>query len=155
MAVPHYGNLLQDQTDEDESERGRTLVQSESDWRCEMAKWIAAAQDAERAADDDSGLDETLSDDNIEQVTPSETTASSPEGTRVHRLAHLRPPRKWKAITLAKLFGKSTKPSLRVRISRRAMEMEEDYMLFMAQASEDPILDDGEVEIDDDEVYGE
>ena len=35
------------------------------------------------------------------------------------------------------------------------MEMEEDYMLFMAQATEDPILDDVEVEIDDDEVYGE
>ena len=33
--------------------------------------------------------------------------------------------------------------------------MEEDYMFSMAQASEDPILGDGEVEIDDDEVYGE
>ena len=35
------------------------------------------------------------------------------------------------------------------------MEMEEDYMLFMAQATKDPILDDGKVEIDDDEIYGE
>jgi hypothetical protein len=35
------------------------------------------------------------------------------------------------------------------------MVLEEDYMMFMAQASEDPIPDDGEVEIDDDEVYGE
>ena len=52
---------------------------------------------------------------------------------------------------------KSTKPliSLRVRISRCAMEMEEEYILFIAQATEDPILDDGKVEIDDDEIYGE
>jgi hypothetical protein len=55
---------------------------------------------------------------------------------------------------LAELFRKSTKPSLRVCISRRVMEME-DYVLFMAQATEDPILNDDEVEIDDNEVYGE
>ena len=35
------------------------------------------------------------------------------------------------------------------------MEMEDDYMLFMAQATEDPILNNGKVEINDDEVYGE
>ena len=44
----------QDQMDEDESEYGCILIQSESDWRCEMARWIATAQDpdAERAADE-------------------------------------------------------------------------------------------------------
>jgi hypothetical protein len=35
------------------------------------------------------------------------------------------------------------------------MEMEEDYMLFITQDMEDPILDDGKVKIDDDEVYEE
>jgi hypothetical protein len=84
-----------------------------------MAKWIAATQDTERAADinDDSNAEDALSDDNTKGEVPSEITASNSQGTRARQLAHLHPPRKWKPITLAKLFGKSTKPSLRVYIS--------------------------------------
>ena len=103
-----------------------------------MAKWIAAAKDAERAADDDSDVEDALSDDNAEEEVPSESMTSNSQGAQVCRLARLCPPCKWKPIILAKLFGKSTKTLLRVHISRCTMEMEEDYMLFMAQAMEDP-----------------
>ncbi|KAJ7448632.1 hypothetical protein B0H11DRAFT_2289717 [Mycena galericulata] len=58
-------------------------------------------------------------------------------------------------LTLQRLFGKGVKPSLRTRVSRRAQEEEEAYMRVMAELDEeDDTLDDGEVEIDDDEVWG-
>ncbi|KIM89547.1 hypothetical protein PILCRDRAFT_812394 [Piloderma croceum F 1598] len=40
LVVPRYSDLLDDQDDEDESERGRLLVSSSQCWRAEMAKWI-------------------------------------------------------------------------------------------------------------------
>ncbi|KAI4293644.1 hypothetical protein K525DRAFT_176946, partial [Schizophyllum commune Loenen D] len=39
MSVPRYRDLLEDQADEDPSERGRLLVSSAAGWRTEMAKW--------------------------------------------------------------------------------------------------------------------
>ena len=104
-----------------------------------MVKWIAAAKDAERAADDNSDVEDALSDDIAEEEVPSESMTSNSQGAQVCRLACLCPPCKWKPIISAKLlFGKSTKTLLRVRISRCTMELEDDYMLFMAQATEDP-----------------
>ena len=40
LVVPHYLDLLDDQDDEDESERGQLLVSSSEGWCMEMAKWI-------------------------------------------------------------------------------------------------------------------
>jgi hypothetical protein len=62
-------------------------------------------------------------------------------------------PCKWKPKTLAKLFGKSTKESLRTRISRRAREQEENYLQVMAELEEDDSLDDGQTEISDSEEF--
>ncbi|KAJ6604024.1 hypothetical protein B0H10DRAFT_2229455 [Mycena sp. CBHHK59/15] len=50
---------------------------------------------------------------------------------------------------------KKVKASLRTHVSRHAQEEEEAYMCVMAELDEqDNTLDDGEVEIDDDEVWG-
>jgi hypothetical protein len=38
LAVPCYSDLLGDQDDEDETERGQSLVTSRQGWRTEMAK---------------------------------------------------------------------------------------------------------------------
>ncbi|KAJ7491867.1 hypothetical protein B0H11DRAFT_1911774 [Mycena galericulata] len=47
------------------------------------------------------------------------------------------------------------KASLRTCVSRRAQEEEEVYMRVMAELdAQDDTLDDGEVKIDDDEVWG-
>ncbi|KAJ7451499.1 hypothetical protein B0H11DRAFT_2201640 [Mycena galericulata] len=52
------------------------------------------------------------------------------------------------------LFGKGVKAYLRRRVSRCAQE-EEAYMGVMVELDEqDDMFDDGEVEIDDDEVWG-
>ncbi|KAJ6609735.1 ribonuclease H-like domain-containing protein [Mycena sp. CBHHK59/15] len=48
LSVPRYRDLLEDQDDEDSSERGRALVSSSAGWRTDMAKWIAATRAAER-----------------------------------------------------------------------------------------------------------
>ncbi|KAJ6622834.1 ribonuclease H-like domain-containing protein, partial [Mycena sp. CBHHK59/15] len=39
LSVPRYRDLLEDQDDEDLSERGRALVSSPDGWRVQMAKW--------------------------------------------------------------------------------------------------------------------
>ncbi|KZP27364.1 hypothetical protein FIBSPDRAFT_948639 [Athelia psychrophila] len=60
LAVPRYSDLLADQEDEDDTERGRLLVNSTEGWRTEMAKWIVAAREAEEAEsleDDDERTD--------------------------------------------------------------------------------------------------
>jgi hypothetical protein len=46
LAIARYGNLLQDQDDEDPTERGRALIRSPEGWHVEMAKWISAAREA-------------------------------------------------------------------------------------------------------------
>lgn len=133
LKVPRYGNLLQDQADEDPSERGRALVSSPDGWRVEMARWISEAQEAAAEEIEDEDAEET----------------AEPMGP-------VRRPRKWQSMTLEKLFGTSPrKESLRTRVSRRAREEEEMYMQVMAELdAEDDSLDDGEIEIDDSEVYG-
>ncbi|KAJ7903010.1 hypothetical protein B0H13DRAFT_2335363 [Mycena leptocephala] len=47
LSVPRYRDLLDDQQDEDPSERGRALVSSPTGWRTIMAKWIGDAREAE------------------------------------------------------------------------------------------------------------
>ncbi|KAJ7458980.1 hypothetical protein FB451DRAFT_1182567 [Mycena latifolia] len=76
------------------------------------------------------------------------------------RLNQLRAPRKWQPISLERLFVKTAKESLRTRrgerMARRAQEEEQMYMQVMAELdAADNTPDDGEVEIDDSEVYGE
>ncbi|KAJ7258428.1 ribonuclease H-like domain-containing protein, partial [Mycena haematopus] len=64
LAVPRYRDLLEDQDDEDEGERGRALVSSTIGWRIEMAKWIADARAAEDAED-------TELEDEVESLAPA------------------------------------------------------------------------------------
>jgi len=49
LSVPRYRDLLEDQDDEDPSERGRALVSSPDTWQTQVAKWIGDARAAERA----------------------------------------------------------------------------------------------------------
>ena len=72
-------DLLDDQGDEDESERGRLLVSSRQGWRTEMARWIGEAQVAEH--------DEDLNDENDAPVAASNMRTA-----------------KWKPATLVALF---------------------------------------------------
>ena len=51
LEVPRYSDLLDDQDDKDETERGRLLVNSAKGFRTEMAKWITASRAAEVAED--------------------------------------------------------------------------------------------------------
>ncbi|KAJ6504514.1 ribonuclease H-like domain-containing protein [Mycena vulgaris] len=48
LSVPRYRDLLDDQEDEDPSERGQALVSSAEGWRTQLAKWIGDARAAER-----------------------------------------------------------------------------------------------------------
>ena len=43
LEVPRYPDLLEDQDNDDESERGRALVMGAAGWQTEMAGWICAA----------------------------------------------------------------------------------------------------------------
>ncbi|KAJ6607147.1 hypothetical protein B0H10DRAFT_1956497 [Mycena sp. CBHHK59/15] len=76
------------------------------------------------------------------------------------RLNQLRAPRKWQPISIECLLAKIAKGSLRgkrgERMARHAQEEEQMYMQVMAELdAADNTPDDGEVEIDDSEVYGE
>ncbi|KAJ6596556.1 hypothetical protein B0H10DRAFT_1960094 [Mycena sp. CBHHK59/15] len=139
----HFAGRSADQADEDSSERGRALVQSAAGWHTEMARWVSGAKEAEAEE-----IDGDIEENNF-PVIPIPP-----------RLSQLRAPRKWQPITLKRLFAKTVKESRRARrgerMARRAQEEEEMYMQVMAALdAEDDTLDDGEVEIADDEVYGE
>ncbi|KAJ7190100.1 ribonuclease H-like domain-containing protein [Mycena pura] len=137
LAVPRYRDLLDDQNDEDSSERGRALVSSREGWRTELAKFIGDAQDAERAA---AVLDAELEDDT---------------GDNLPRIPNRLPA--WKPLTLQVLFGNAKDDSrLRTRTrkpSERVMQEEERLMEEFADAMEDSIPDDGAIEIDSDEEF--
>jgi hypothetical protein len=66
-----YANLLQDLSDEDETERERSLVQSREGWRLEMAQWILAAQEADKIRR------EVDSEDKVTSVEPVPTPSST------------------------------------------------------------------------------
>jgi hypothetical protein len=52
--------LLEDIDDEDETECGRPLVNSEAGWRTEMAKWIGDAQAADESDSDNDSDNEIV-----------------------------------------------------------------------------------------------
>ena len=60
LAIPHYSDLLGDQDDEDETERGWSLIMSRQGWHTEMVKWISEAWAAE-LDDDMDNEDSTVS----------------------------------------------------------------------------------------------
>lgn len=124
LAVPRYADLLVDQDDEDDSERGRMLVNSRQGWRTEMAKWISDARDAEAAEDEDD-------EDNTILPLPAST------GRRSFQ---------WKSTPLAILFGGSLKnhPS---RLPPTGTAAEEALMQALAELEEEDRLDDGAIEI--------
>ncbi|KAJ7104747.1 ribonuclease H-like domain-containing protein, partial [Mycena epipterygia] len=128
LSVPRYRDLLDDQDDEDPSERGRALISSPEGWRTEMAKGIGDARAAQRADEEVDAEDNT-----------NETSAPPPQKSA------------WKSLTLQKLFGGAEKPRTR-KPSARAME-EEILMEALAEAAEDENLDDGAIEIESDEEY--
>ncbi|KAJ7081750.1 hypothetical protein C8R44DRAFT_753954 [Mycena epipterygia] len=142
LDIPWYANLLQDQDDEDPSKHGWALVQSAESWHTEMACWIADAQEAEAEEDEE----------NDEEDVPVVPNPSC--------LNQFRAPRKWQPISLEHLFAKTAKEPLCARRGERmvrcAQEEEQMYMQVMAKLdAADNTPDDGEVEIDDPEVYRE
>ncbi|KAJ7915735.1 hypothetical protein B0H13DRAFT_1871854 [Mycena leptocephala] len=118
LSVPRYRDLLDDQQDEDPSERGRALVSSPTGWRTIMAKWIGDAREAER----------------------EERLATDDEPAIEMRLPHVSST--WAPMKLVILFGEATKPRAR-KPSRKAMEEEELLMQALAEQEEDDIPDDG------------
>jgi hypothetical protein len=127
LDVPTHPDLLGDQNEDDESERGRLLVSSPAGWRVEMAQWIAKVREAEAAED-------------LEERDAALQTIESRHRSSV----------KWKPITLDNLFGGTKhKPARR----SRTIEEEEAMEQAMAEALEDERLDDGAIEIGSDEEY--
>ncbi|KAJ6573333.1 ribonuclease H-like domain-containing protein [Mycena sp. CBHHK59/15] len=131
LSVPRYRDLLEDQDDEDSTERGRALVTSAEGWRTEVAKWIGDARAAER----------------METELVSEGEANDEFSSRLPTRVPA-----WKPMTLQVLFGGAEKPRKR-RPSKRVMEEEEQLMEALANAEEDDVPDDGAIEIDSDEEY--
>ncbi|KAJ6623316.1 ribonuclease H-like domain-containing protein [Mycena sp. CBHHK59/15] len=129
LSVPRYRDLLEDQDDEDSTERA--LVTSAEGWRTEVAKWIGDARAAERMET------ELVSEDEANDEFSSRLPTRVPA---------------WKPMTLQVLFGGAEKPRKR-RPSKRAMEEEEQLMEALANAEEDDVPDDGAIEIDSDEEY--
>jgi hypothetical protein len=110
--------LLEDIDDEDETEHGRALVNSEAGWRTEMAKWIGDARAADESDSDSESDDEVVSP--AVQIT------------------------KWSPCKLLVLFGGEVKRSERVG----QMEFDEEATLMEAFANqeEDEYPDDGAME---------
>ncbi|KAJ6527545.1 ribonuclease H-like domain-containing protein [Mycena sp. CBHHK59/15] len=102
LSVPHYRDLLDNQDDEDTSERGRALVTSAAGWRTEVAKWIGDARVAER--------EETMGDSDDDEV--EDTSSRLPNRIPV-----------WKPMKLAVLFSGAEKPAKR-KPSTQVMEEE-------------------------------
>jgi len=126
LDVPRYSDLLEDQNNEDENERGRLLITTREGWRTDMARWIGAARDAEHEdeSDEDAELPELLGN--------GRATA-------------------WKPVTLAKLFGGQNKrPS---RLLPAEIDAESELMQALAEIDEDERPDDGAVEIHSDDEY--
>lgn len=127
--MPRYCDLLGDLDAEDETERGRMLVNSADGWRTEMARWIGAAREADKA--EELEYDDDFADD-----------AGAPSTVA------------WKPITLATLFG-GIVAAKRKSMRMPAMEVDEEAALMAALADieEDARLDAGAIEIDSDEEF--
>ncbi|KAJ6610956.1 ribonuclease H-like domain-containing protein [Mycena sp. CBHHK59/15] len=141
LDVPRYRDLLEDQQDEDPSERGRALVSSSEGWRTQMAKWIGDVKEVDRQ--------ERQEREDAER----QERATSPFEAAAEEAAEVQVPAgAWKPMSLATLFSEAEKPRAR-KPSRKAMEEEELLMQALAEQVEDDILDDGAIEIDSDEEF--
>ncbi|KAJ6619208.1 ribonuclease H-like domain-containing protein [Mycena sp. CBHHK59/15] len=143
LSVPRYRDLLEDQDDEDPSERGCALVSSAESWRTVLAKWIGDARMAER--EEVAERAELLATEELEEL---ENQQSREQNTP--QLLKRLPT--WKPMTLQALFGGAEKPRTR-KPSARAMEEEEILMEALADEIEDTFPDDGAIEVDSDEEY--
>ncbi|KAJ6617824.1 hypothetical protein B0H10DRAFT_1948009 [Mycena sp. CBHHK59/15] len=132
LSVPRYRDLLDDQNDEDPSERGRDLVSSAIDWRIQTAKWVADAQMAERAELVDSDSDDDMNDSPTPRL-PNRLPAS-------------------KSMTLAVLFGGAEKPHA-CKPSAQVLQEEEQLMQELADELEDQVPADGAIEIDSEDKF--
>ncbi|KAF7295822.1 DUF659 domain-containing protein [Mycena chlorophos] len=121
LTVERYSDLLDNQDDEDETERGRQLVQGEAGWRTELARWIGMARAAELQESDD-------------LPTPQEVSAE----VRAAAAA------KWTKVTLESLF-KGAKPPPRPSLDEIDARADVDYLNDLADAEEDAIPHDGAV----------
>ena len=131
LVVPRYSDLLDDQNDEDEEERGRMLVNNRQSWRTEMAKWIGDARAAE--------LEEVSSDDSDDDEPLVPATIRNDRGL------------KYRPLTLATLFG-----GQKERLSRslpREIDAEAELMQALAELEEEENLDDGAIEIPSEDEY--
>jgi hypothetical protein len=133
LAVPRYSDLLNDQDDEDESERGRVLINSKQGWRTEMAKWISDARAAEADEDSDDDDSAVLSSPPLPAAGPSSRSSQ------------------WKPTTLAILFGGCKEPPSRLHPDE--IDTEAALMQALAEREEDDRLDDGAVEINSDDEF--
>ncbi|KAJ6616617.1 ribonuclease H-like domain-containing protein [Mycena sp. CBHHK59/15] len=129
LAVPRYRDLLDDQDDEDPSERGRALVSSREGWRIQTAKWISDTRAADRDTEDPDSDEEADTTPHIPSRLPT-----------------------WKKITLCVLFGGAEKPRAR-KPSARVIQEEELLMQALAEELEDDVPDDGAIEIDSEDEY--
>ncbi|KAF5346601.1 hypothetical protein D9758_013487 [Tetrapyrgos nigripes] len=138
LAVPRYSDLLEDLHDEDETERGRALVNSVESWRIEMAKWITEAREAEWQENiDEWNLD--IDSDHLTSLPRLQAVLESmPRCTKPA------------SMKLESLFGGLPHPA---RLPRTVINEEAALMEALADAEEDERLDDGAIEIDTDEEY--
>ncbi|KAJ6624745.1 ribonuclease H-like domain-containing protein [Mycena sp. CBHHK59/15] len=131
LSVPRYRDLLDDQHDEDPSERGCALVSSREGWRTQLVKWVGNAKEAELAEQDSDAENDAT--DTITPRLPTRLTS-------------------WKPMTLQTLFGGAEKPRRR-KPSARVVEEEERLMEDLADALEDEELDAGAIEINSDDEF--
>ncbi|KAJ6540907.1 ribonuclease H-like domain-containing protein [Mycena sp. CBHHK59/15] len=131
LSVPRYRDLLDDQHNEDPSERGCALVSSREGWRTQLAKWVGNAKEAELAEQDSDAENDAT--DTITPRLPTRLTS-------------------WKPMTLQTLFGGAEKPRRR-KPSARVVEEEERLMEDLADALEDEELDAGAIEINSDDEF--
>ncbi|KAJ7157411.1 ribonuclease H-like domain-containing protein [Mycena filopes] len=154
LAVPRYRDLLDDQDDEDSSERGRVLVSGATGWRTQMAKWISESKGAE-AVERAEAAERVVRKQNRAALGELDSDSDSGGEEETPRL-----PKKpmWTPITLAVLFGEAEKPRAR-KPSARVMEEEARLMEALAamearaDALENARPDDGAIEIDSDDEY--
>ncbi|KAF8215435.1 hypothetical protein K438DRAFT_1749471 [Mycena galopus ATCC 62051] len=140
LAVPRYRDFLEDQDDEDDTERGRAQVSSSTGWRIDMAGWISAARAAEEA-------EETVIDSD-DETTPVKSVSTSENSASTSRLSRHKT-RKWVKTTLAGLFGGAPKPVR--KFTEANIDAEAELMEALAEAEEDARPDDGAIECSEDE----
>ncbi|KAJ6600935.1 ribonuclease H-like domain-containing protein [Mycena sp. CBHHK59/15] len=128
LAVPRYRDLLDDQDDEDPSERGRALVSSREGWRTQTAKWISDTRAADRDAEDPDSDEEA-------------------DTTLTFRLACLLGKNNAPHLIRRRRESSARKPSARV------IQEEELLMQALAEELEDDVPDDGAIEIDSEDEY--